>query len=191
MTWNNSDNLYVKFGREQGQVTKGGEYSTLGSLRVSEYQIDWTDALSATAAIVAGVSNASDTGAVSGTAGLLIPEGARIEAVEIVVEEAFTSSGTVSSATLVMGLIKASDRTTALNVAGFTTTSFTAGALDAVGERTYITAGTTGAGAFITSDAAISEAGYLCVANSAHASHPFTAGSAKVRIYWNTRSSTI
>ena len=147
MTWNNSDNLYVKFGREQGQVTKGGEYSTLGSLRVSEYQVDWTDALSATAAIVTGVSNASDTGAVSGTAGLLIPEGARIEAVEIVVEEAFTSSGTIGSATLVMGLIKASDRSTALDVDGFTTTSFVGSALDTVGERTYITAGTTGAGA--------------------------------------------
>lgn len=184
MTWHNGDNLLVKFGREQGNVSKAGEYSTLGPLNISEVIVDYTDAGSATAAIVDGTSTNA------GPAGLLIPEGARIEAVEVIVETAFTSSGTIGSSTLVMGLIKASDRSTELDLDGFTTSSFVGGVLDAVGERTYIVTGTTGAGAFITADAAVSEAGYFCVANSAHASHPYTAGRAKVRIYWTTRSST-
>lgn len=178
MVWNNTDGLYVKFGVEEAARNKGGQYSTLGALECTEIKIDYTDMLSATAAIVGSVATSPDA---AGAIGVQIPSGVRIEAVEIVAETAFTSSGTIGSSTMVLGLIR-NDRTTAYTANGFTTTSFVGSSLDAAGERTYLTPGTTGAGAFIGTT--LANSGYIVAANSAHATHPFTAGKAVVRIYW-------
>jgi hypothetical protein len=178
MVWNNSDSLYVKFGVEEAARVKGGQYSTLGALECTEIKIDYTDALSATAAIVGSVATSPDA---AGSIGVQLPSGVRIEAVEVVAETAFTSSGTIGSSTFVLGLVR-NDRTTVYDVDGFTTASFVGSVLDAAGERTYLTPGSTGAGAFIGTT--LANSGYIVVANTAHATHPFTAGKAVVRIYW-------
>lgn len=179
MTWMNGDGLFVKFGKEEGALARGGEVSN-GSKHELSFQISYLDALSATAAVLG--SAAVPAGSATGTFGVVVPEGARIEALEVVVKTPFTSSGTIGSSTLVIGTKKASDRSTELDHDGFTTTSFVAGVLDAAGERTYIVPGVTGAGDDYGTT--ITENAVICVANSAHASHPYTAGVALCRLFY-------
>lgn len=176
MTWTNADGLVIKFGKEGGVSNKGGHYSTLGPLQVSEIKLDYTDILSATSTVVGGTS---------GPLGIALPRGARIEEVEVVVETAFTSSGTIGSSTLVLGLARL-DRTTELDFDGITTASLTgtAAGLATVGTKTVIRKGSTGVGALIGTN--LANAGYLTVANSTHASNPFTAGKVTVRVLWYT-----
>lgn len=140
-----------------------------------------TDALSATAAILGSASAATDGGL-----GVMIPKGAFIEEVETLVLTAFTSSGTIGSATLEMGTILASDRTTA-GVAGLlTTTSFVGSAFDAAGEKNVLRIGSTGVGTGV--GATVAANGYVAVRNSAHATHPFTAGRLLVRVKYTFRA---
>lgn len=178
MAWQNTDGLYVKFGKEEAALSRGGEISN-SSKHELQFVVDWTDLLSATYSLLGSVSTLTGSGA---SLGVSVPEGARIEAIETVVLTAFTSSGTIGSSTLGMGLKKLSDRSTELDHDGFTTASFVGGVLDAVGERTYVVPGVTGAGALIGTT--ISENGLICVANTAHASHPYTAGKLLVRLFY-------
>lgn len=171
MVWTNSDSLHVRFGQETAQPAQGGEVSNLGGQHKFTFVIKYTDLLSATAAIVDGVT--------AGALGVKIPKGLYVEEVEVVAETAFTSSGTIGSSTLVMGLIR-EDRSTTYDVDGFTTTAFVGGVLDAAGEKTVLRIGSTGAGAFIGT--ALANDGYIVAANSAHATHPYTAGKVKVTI---------
>lgn len=170
-TWLNDDGLFIKFGTESAADVRGGAISS-AERGLIEFDVDYTDVLSATAAIL---------GRAAGSYGVRIPEGARIEAVETVVTAPFTSSGTVGSATLVMGLVKTSDETT-LDADAFTTTSFVGSVLDAAGERTYIVPGVTGAGSAIGTT--LAENGLVVVSNSQHALHPYTAGSVRVRVFY-------
>lgn len=169
-TWTNNDGLLVKFGTDEAALARGGERTDVLGNHVIEFVVNYADALSATAAIL---------GASAGSYGVLVPKNLFIEEIEFVTETAFTSSGTIGSATLVLGLIR-DDRTTTYDVDGFTTTSFVAGVLDAAGEKTVLRVGGTGAGALIGTE--LANNGYIVVANSAHASHPYTAGSVRVRI---------
>lgn len=172
MTWTNADGLIVRFSKEEGVKNKAGEYNVDGALRVLEAVIDYTDMLSATSTALGGTS---------GPLGVIVPQGFRVEELETVVETAFTSSGTIGSATVVLGT-KELNRTTEEDHDGFLTTSATGTALGlaTVGTKTTIKVGSTGAGALLGANTA--DAGYLCVANSAHASHPYTAGRLIVRI---------
>ena len=176
MSWMNSDGLFVKFGREEADTAAGGAYNVDGALKEIEVDIPYTELLSATAAIVGSVGN-------PGARGVQLPKGALIEEVEIVVTTAFTSSGTIGSATLVMGTVEAGDRSTAADVDGLTTSSATGTALGlaTAGTKTVLRQGSTGHGADVGGDA-LTENQILVAANSAHASHPFTAGEVKVRI---------
>lgn len=180
MTWMNTDGLFVKFGKEEGADARGGEVSDAQRHEV-ELVVDWTDLLSATAVNLGDVGTVD--GGKTGSFGVAIPKGAFIERAETIALVAFTSSGTIGTSTLVMGLNKASDRTTAIAANGFFTTAVVGSTYDAVGETTAYTAGTTGAGSFFGT--AISENGVICVANSQHASHPYTAGKLKIKIWYS------
>lgn len=176
--WMNSDGLYVKFGADQGEITKGGTRAVQGANEwVTEFVIDYTDALSATNAVLGSATAATD-----GSFGVTLPKGARIKLIETLVETAFTSSGTIASATLVLGLKKSSDRSTELDHDGFLTTSATGTALGlaTVGTRKVIEIGSTGVGALVGTT--LSENGVISLSNSAHASHPYTAGKLRVKI---------
>lgn len=174
MTWLNTDGLLVKFGKEEADKSPGGEVSNSSKHEIV-FEIDWTDALSATATILGTVGTA-------GTYGVWVPKGARIEAMETIVKTPFTSSGTIGSATLVIGTKKTSDFSTELDHDGLTTTAFVGGSFDAAGERVYIVPGVTGAGDDYGTTTA--ENGVICVANSAHATHPFTAGRLLCRVFY-------
>lgn len=176
--WVNSDGLAVKFPSDMGDVTKGGAIVQDG-YHITELLIDYTDALSATSAILGSALAATD-----GSFGVSIPKGARIEEIETVVQTAFMSSGTIGSATLELGLKKSSDRSTELDHDGFLTTSATGTVLGlaTVGSKIVTRVGSTGAGALLGTS--ISENGIVTLRNSAHGSHPFTAGKLLVRIMY-------
>lgn len=180
MTWFNSDGLLVKFGREEGALSRGGEISDDTWNHCIVFEINWTDVLSATPAVLGSV--ARSTGEAVGTYGVVVPEGARIVALEVLVKTPFTSSGTIGSSTLVIGTKKDSDLSTELDHDGFTTSSFVAGVLDGAGERTTVIPGVTGAGDDYGTT--LAESGVICVSNSAHASHPYTAGKALCRLFY-------
>ena len=171
MVWTNSDSLHVRFGQETAQPAQGGEVVAYGNRHEFVFKINYTDLLSATAAIVDGPT--------AGALGVKIPKGLYVDEVEMIAEQAFTSSGTIGSSTLVMGLIR-EDRSTTYTANGFTTTAFVGSVFDAAGETTVLRVGSTGAGAFIGT--ALANDGYVVAANSQHGSHPFTAGKMIVKI---------
>lgn len=178
MSWMNSDGLYVKFGKEEADTAAGGAFNVDGSLKEIEVNIPWTELLSATSAIVGSVGN-------PGARGVILPEGAKIVKVITDVTTAFTSSGTIGSATLVLGTKEAGDRSTEADHDGLTAAAATATALGlaTAGTVTELVQGSTGHGADI-GGVALTENQVLVASNSAHASHPYTAGEVKVRIQY-------
>lgn len=171
-TWTNNDGLYIRYGLDEGEDASGGQYRTEGELQTIEVQLPFTDFDSATYSL----PHSTDS------FGVVIPKGARIEEIETVVTSAFTSSGTIGSSTLGIGLKKASDRTTELDHDGFTTASATGTVLGlaTAGTKTTIRVGSTGAGALLGTT--LAENGLLVLSNTLHATHPHTAGAIRVRI---------
>lgn len=166
MPWLNADGLYVKFGAEEGATAKGGAYSTMGPLSMTEVKMDLPADAPAALTII---------GSASGQLGTALPDGVRIEAVEVVAETAATSGG---AATLTVGLKQRQDRTTNVSTNGILN-ALALTAIDAAGERSYLTPGSTGAGALIGTT--IANGGFLA-ANFGTAA--FTAGKVVLRVYW-------
>lgn len=179
MSWLNSDGLFVKIGIEEGVSGRGGEYATPDQGRhVIEFTIDWKDCLSATAALLGSVATTANP--VVGTFGVLVPEGFIPEEMETTAVVAWTSSGTIGTADLEIGLKKASDRSTVYDADAFTTTSFVGGVFDAADEKVIVKIGATGVGSAY--GIALTENALVTVRNSGHASHPYTAGVLKCRL---------
>ena len=175
--WVNVDGLIVKFGSDEGDTVKGGYVQPYDDKHVLEFVIDYTDALSATYSILGSASGTTD-----GSIGPVVPKGARIIGLETLVETAFTSSGTIGSSTLGLGLKQLADLSTEIDHDGFLTASFVGSKLDAAGERNFQEVGTTGSGALIGTTTSAN--GVIALANTAHGSHPYTAGKLRVRLYF-------
>ena len=179
MSWLNSDTLFVKYGTEEAASARGGEYEDFDQGRhVIEFTIDWKDALSATAAVLGSVATVANP--IVGTFGVFVPEGFIPEEMETTAVVAFTSSGTIGSADLEIGLKKASDRSTVYDADAFTSTSFVGSVFDAANEKVLIKNGATGVGSAF--GVALTENTVVAVRNSAHATHPYTAGVLKCRL---------
>ena len=166
-TWNNSDNLFVKFGTTEADAAEGGQVQSSGNRNIAEFEIDMTDLPNITASVL----YLSDT--------LVIPAGAIIDQVDVIIHEA--TAGTNSNFNL--GLRKASDRTAydddGLLIAadGWHTS--------AIGTVTEYTQGSTDHGAVL---GIISTTDSFVVASYDTAA--FTDGVIKVRIYWYTPRKT-
>lgn len=174
-TWLNSDGLYIKYGPEEAEVNIGGEYRTASvGLHEVEFSLGYTEFDSATPSIPHTADGL----------GIIIPKGAKIKNIEFITTTAFTSSGTVGSSTLSVGFKKASDRSTELDHDALTTSSATATVLKltTVGASVVVDGAATGAGAYLTSQTTMSENGIVVLCNTAHASHPHTAGAVKIII---------
>lgn len=168
----NSDGLFVRIGTSEATSAKGGSKPLISGNHEVEFELTAADIASATAAIPG-----------SDAFGVVLPKGARIEEVETVVQTAFTvSSGTLGSATVVLGLKSAADRSTDLSTTALTTSSATATVLSlgTVGSKVVTRVGSTGAGAYLGTTLAAN--GVIAVANSTHGSNPFNAGVLKVRV---------
>lgn len=173
MSWLNSDGLFIKMGKEEGATAVGGLVQSFEGKVYINADIIFSDALSATYSIVDGGSTEN------GAYGIVVPKGLRIEEVEVVANTAFTSSGTIATSVFSLGL-KTKDRSTELDHDGLLTVAFVGTNLDAAGEKAVVRVGSTGAGALLGTT--LAQDGVLVVANTQHATHPFTAGRAVVRI---------
>ncbi len=178
--WQNADNLSVRFGRDEAGLAKGAEKGAFDNgNHVIEFLIRASDLQSATEAILGSVSSTAEG---VGTLGVLVPEGARISALEIVTETAFTSTGTIGTASVEIGLINANDRSTEIDFDGLADANFVGSRIDAVGERTYLEIGSTGDGALMATT--LTAPGLITVRAAQHASHPLAAGVLRCRLYY-------
>jgi hypothetical protein len=175
--WTNGDGLVVKFGQDEADPVKGGEVLTVDGIHQTVFTIDYTDLLSATDSVLGSVGAAQD-----GAYGIMVPKGARIKGINCLALTAFTSSGTIGSSTLLIGLKKWSDLSTELDHDGFTAAGCVGSRFDAVGERTYVEIGVTGVGALVGTT--LAEAGVISVSNSAHGSHPYNGGKMRCTLEW-------
>ena len=176
MTWLNSDGLFVKFGPEEAAIARGGQTNCVNGIYETVFYVDYRDALSASTAILGSVAGPDAVG----SQGVMLPKGMTIHSVEVLTETAPTSSGTVASANLVLGLIR-EDRSTELDYDGIATTSFVIGTvLESEGERVTLIPGATGAGALLGK--VLANDGIVTISNSTHASHPYTAGKWRVTV---------
>lgn len=159
-TWTNSDGLYIRFGADEATLTTAGEYpSVTANMHVTEVEFDLVD-LGTAAAIQANTA--------------IIPSGATISKVEILMDTAATSAG---SAALNVGLIRL-DRSTAIDADGLVA-ALALASIDADGDVVELVQGSTGHGALVgtvTTNAGLITADYDTAA--------FTAGHARVRVYW-------
>lgn len=136
-SWTNSDGLPLFFGTAKATPETGGEYKSYGNNRIAEVVINLASLTTSAATILSN--------------NLFFPAGQNIyiEAVELVAEVAFSSTG---SPTLSVGLIQ-DDRTTVPATGG--ATSFINGqsstGLTSAGDRLTFTTGTAGAGGLIGS----------------------------------------
>jgi len=176
MTWLNSDGLFVKFGTEEAAIARGGQTANVDGNYTTIFYVDYRDALSASTAILGSVAGPD----IVGSQGVMLPKGLVVHSVEVLTETAPTSSGTVATANLVLGLIR-EDRTTELDYDGISTTSFVIGTvLESEGERVNLAPGVTGAGALLGKP--LANDGLITISNSQHGSHPYTAGKWRVTV---------
>lgn len=160
MPWYNSDGLLVSYGIEEGTAGKAGEYLTAGPQQMVELTLPALTALTSTAVIQ--------------DYNTIVPRGCRIEKVEVITTTAATSGG---AATLNIGLIR-TDTTTAYAATGFVN-ALALTSIDAAGETTVLTVGSTGAGTLIGTT--LANNGYI-VANWGTAA--YTAGAVRCRVYY-------
>lgn len=165
-SWTNADGLKIDLGiteatSQNASYAQGGEYKTYGANRVSEVTIDLTKLAAFGTATILNDKEFFGAG--------WVPEMIEVETLV---------AATGATATLSVGLVRNSDRTTAISGTAFVN-AITVASIAAVGTRLTIVAGSTGAGANIgvatTFDALIT-----ATAGTAN----FTAGKIKVRISW-------
>jgi len=171
MSWMNSDGLYVKYGTEEADVAKGGSFSVDGGTHYVEAVVSDFTALGTTAEII-GAEDGGDP------RGIMVPKGAFIEKVEILMTTAAASD---NSPTLDIGLIKASDRSTELDDDGLAA-AVALTSIDAAGNLVEIVAEATSVGALVGTS--LAENGLLCVAVNLDTTG-FSAGACKVRVYYS------
>ena len=165
MGWMN-DELYVRFGVAKANPASGGSPSVDGRWNIVEAEIaDFSD-LTTTAQVI-GTEGGSDA------FGVVIPAGARIEKVELVMETA-----AVTGTSLDVGLLLASDRATGLDEDGLIAAGATA-TFDADGDIVEYIQGSTGHGALIGTT--LSANGVLV---ASHNTTAYTVGKGTVRVYY-------
>lgn len=156
MSWRNNDGLLLQYGTEKAIPTTGGDFRSPGELRVVEVQIDLTK-LTTSPQIA---DNAKTT---------FFGQDMFIEQVEVVADVAATGGTSFS-----VGLLDL-DGSTVLSNTAFVNAALLA-TVDTAGEKTVLTKGSTGAGAYIGGTSA--KPGYI----SALAAGTFNAGKVTVRI---------
>lgn len=169
MSWMNKDGLYIKYGTEEADVAKGGSFNFIGGTHYVEAEISDFTKLGTSAEII-GAEDGGDP------RGIMIPKGAFIEKVELVMTAAATSDG---SPTLDIGLLKASDRSTELDDDGLTA-AVALTAIEVTGDIVEFIQDSTGHGALIGTT--LAENGLLCVSRNVTT---YNAGAAKVRVYYS------
>lgn len=158
MSWLNEDGLYIRYGTEEAEVAKSGQYRGVGPAEIVELKLTGTDLVD-DAVIVDRVTR--------------LPDNVQIEKIEVVVDTAFTSGG---SAVLDIGVIDTDEVSNPDDDA--LVAALALSALNVQGETTEITNGGTGAGALVGTKTTKNT--YITASYDTAA---FTAGVALVRLY--------
>ena len=160
-TWYNNDGLYIKYGTSEAEHGKGGAFAAdVAGQHVVELDITLTNLTTSPAILDDNV---------------FLPKGYTITKVETVATVAATSGG---AAALNIGLIR-KDRSTAIDADGIVA-ALALTAIDAVGETTVLTKGSTGAGALVGT---VTSADYPSYITADYDTAAYTAGVVKVRIW--------
>lgn len=157
MPWINSDGLAVKFGLEEAQPGRAGEYLTTGPQQMIELVINPMTALTTTAVVQEN--------------NVVIPRGARIEKVELITQTACTGGTSLS-----VGVVD-TDYTSNPADGGLINAALLA-THDLAGETTVMTVGSTASGVLIGSTLTSNK---VITAKSVGT---YTAGAVRVRIYY-------
>jgi hypothetical protein len=161
MAWMNNDGLYIKYGPEEGAVGKAGQYAEgITGQNIVEVRIPDMTALSTSETYILDDN-------------VFLPEGYRVQKVELVVDTAVTGA----NALLCVGTI-GKDRATGGDADGFIIDGAVA-TLAAAGNTVEYTQGSTAHGALIGTDIA---APCYIVAFEGDA-NAFTAGAVTIRIF--------
>lgn len=158
-TWMNGDGLFVEFGTTKVAIDPVGEYKTYGDFREVNVRIPDMTVLTSSAAIISN--------------NFKFPIGERIARVDVITDVACTGAG----ATFDLGLQK-DDRSTELDYNGLVA-ALPLASIDAVGETTSLTAGSTYAGVLLGTST--TDVGAYLTANYNTAA--FTAGALNIRIF--------
>ena len=158
--WINDDGLLVRFGTDKAEVAAGGSYASNAGHLVTDMIVEFGDVGASASPLDYNLSFGKDS---------------RIEKIEIIVETAFAGAGFA----LDVGLQR-KDYATELDYDGLLA-AIALTSLDAAGETTEITVGSTGAGALVGTT--LANAGVVTVNHTGTAP---TAGKAIVRVYSRT-----
>ncbi len=159
-SWKNNDGLLLKFGTSKATVQTAGEYEIDGPEHMIEVKIDLTT-LTQTETIL------SDT--------VYFPKGARISKVDVV-----THTAAATGTAIDVGMIRSSDRSTEIDYNGLLA-AFPTASMNADGETTRLTAGSSYVGAQVGTTTATYVGHFSASMTDATA---FTAGVIYVRIYY-------
>ena len=159
--WTNADGLRIKLGTTEAEVTRGGELNAFGADRQFEFVVDLANL-------------ASSSTLLEDTSNIIFPTGFVTTEVVLINETAADSSG--DTATLTLGLKKASDYSTALDADAFAA-AVAQSTIDAAGETNVIRTGSTGAGSSL--GVALTEPGVLA---GSYGTEAFTAGRIRVTV---------
>lgn len=165
-TWTNSDGLKIDLGVTEARsqdtsYTPAGEYKSFGQTRIQEQVIDLTKMAAFGSVTILNDRTFFGAG--------WVPEQIDIETIV---------AATGATATLSVGLVKNSDRTTAISATAFVNAAAIA-TFAAVGTKLVLTAGSTAAGANI-GIATTFDALWTVTVGTAN----FTAGKLKVRVHY-------
>lgn len=158
--WTNNDGLRVKLGNTEAEVGRGGELNKGGTFREWEFSLDLVNAATGSALI-------------PDTDNIIFPVGFVLTEVEVVNEVAATGTNAV----LNIGLVRASDYSTAYNADGILAAAPITD-WDAVGETKTYRVGVTGIG----DQVGVATATYPTVLVYDYDTAAFTAGRVKVII---------
>lgn len=159
--WTNSDGLRVKLGTTEAEVIRGGELNSFGPDRQYEFVVDLA-------------TLASSSTLLNDTDNIIFPEG--WVTTEVVLLNETTADSSSDTATLTLGLKKASDYSSALDADAFTA-AVAQSTIDTPGETNVIRVGSSGAGSSL--GVALSEPGVLC---GNYGTEAFTVGRLRVTV---------
>lgn len=167
-TYYNADGLTQAYGTEEGRVGKGGEFQSMGELRVINVAIPDLTALSATQTSPSILDR-----------NVFLPKAAYIRRVRLI--NTGTAVTTGSTSLINVGTVKR-DTTTEGDFNGILDSIDSADFNAAGEERDYIF-GTTGAGALVGVTSGTDSGGYYISASAETA--VFTAGAVKIQIFFD------
>lgn len=165
-TWTNSDGLKIRYGTDAADVGNGGEYSTLGLYRTIDIEIDLTS-LTASEVIQSEV---------------IFPKGKVLGKVEVIADTA-AATGTAID----VGFVRTNAAATEVDYDGILA-AFPTASMNAEGETTVLTDGSSGAGVLV---GVVASADYpMYITASRTDGTAFTAGRIRLILHWYKKTST-